>query len=52
MINLARSRGRGVRFTLHAEGRVADCRINRAYVAAAKASDRRTDFRPHRRPRG
>ncbi len=34
---LARDRGRGVRFTLHAEGRVANRRINRARVTAAKA---------------
>jgi len=37
MINRARDRGRGVRCTLHAEGRVADCRINRARVTAAEA---------------
>ena len=31
------SRGRGVRFILHAEGRVAHCRINRGRMTAAKA---------------
>ena len=37
MINLARDRGRGVRFTLHAEGRVANRQINRARDTATKA---------------
>ena len=33
----SRSRGRGVRFTLHAAGSVVYCPINRARVPAAKA---------------
>jgi hypothetical protein len=37
VISLACSRGRGVRFTLHAEGRVANRVSNRARVTAAKA---------------
>jgi hypothetical protein len=37
MINRARDRGQGVRFTVHAEGRVANWRSNRARVTAAKA---------------
>jgi len=38
MINLARARGRGVRFTLHAEGRAADRSINRARETAARTT--------------
>jgi len=37
MISLARDRGRGVRLTLHAEGRVANPGINRARDTEAKA---------------
>jgi hypothetical protein len=46
MISLARDRGRGVRFTLHAEGRVADCQINRARETAVRRALRPASRRP------